>query len=421
MQEQDLIYDWNSAGSAIDYRRLRPVELDDETLRDGLQCPSVRDPSIEQKIRILHLMAALGIHTADIGLPGAGPRAERDVRALAEEIARAKLPIRANCAARTVRADIEPIARVTQATGVPIEACTFIGSSPIRQYAEDWTLERMLRVSEDAIRFAVGEGLDVMYVTEDTTRARPETLKALYTLAIECGAKRLCLADTVGHATPQGVRQLVRFVRDEIVQPSGADVKIDWHGHRDRGMGLANTFAAIEEGVHRVHGTALGIGERVGNTEMDLLLVNLVLLGMHQGDLSRLCEYCEAVSDATGISIPAHYPVLGADAFRTGTGVHAAAIIKAKLKGDNWLADRVYSSIPASLVGRRQLIEISHVSGMSNVKFWLGENGYDGADEALCRAVFELAKRTDHVLTDDEVHAVCREHLAALHATEAQA
>lgn len=414
MLEQDLIYDWNVAGPAVDYRSLPRVELDDETLRDGLQCPSVRDPSIEQKLEILHLMDALGIHTADIGLPGAGPRAERDVRLLAAEIARAGLRIRANCAARTVRADIEPIARVTQQTGVPIEACTFIGSSPIRQYAEDWTLERMLRVTEEAVRFAVSEGLDVMYVTEDTTRAHPDTLKALYSTAISCGAKRLCLADTVGHATPQGVQQLVRFVREEVVEPSGADVKLDWHGHRDRGLGLANTFAAIEAGVQRVHGTALGIGERVGNTEMDLLLVNLTLLGMHEGELTRLSEYCEAVSKATGVAVPMNYPVLGEDAFRTGTGVHAAAIVKAQLKGDTWLADRVYSSIPASLVGRTQRIEISHVSGMSNVKYWLAANGYNAADDGLCRAVFELAKRTDHVLGDEEVHVCCRSHLGVL-------
>ncbi|MGH7444219.1 MAG: LeuA family protein, partial [Longimicrobiales bacterium] len=376
MQKQ-LIHDWNVVGDAVDYRSLGPVELDDETLRDGLQGPSVRDPAIEAKLEILHLMAALGIHTADIGLPGAGPRAVADVTALAREIADARLPIAANCAARTVRADIEPIARITQQTGVPIEACTFIGSSPIRQYAEDWTLERMLHATEDAVRFAVGEGLHVMYVTEDTTRARPDVLRQLYMTAIDCGARRICLADTVGHATPQGVRQLVRFVRRDIVEASGADVKIDWHGHRDRGFGLANTFAAIEEGVHRVHGTALGIGERVGNTEMDLLLVNLGLLGLHDHDLGRLAEYCDTVSRATGVPIPSTYPVFGTDAFRTGTGVHAAAIIKARLKGDDWLADRVYSSVPAGDFGRRQVIEISHVSGMSNVRYWLDVHGYD--------------------------------------------
>ncbi|MBR9991119.1 MAG: 2-isopropylmalate synthase [Gemmatimonadetes bacterium] len=410
MQQQDLIHDWNTAGDAVDYSRLTPVELDDETLRDGLQCPSVTDPPIHAKIEILHLMCELGIHTADIGLPGAGPRAEGDVMALAREIADARLPIAANCAARTVRADIEPIARVVQATGVPIEACTFIGSSPIRQYAEDWTLERMLTATEDAVRFAVGEGLTVMFVTEDTTRARPETLKALYTLAIECGAQRLCLADTVGHATPHGVRQLVRFIRTEVIDPSGENVKLDWHGHRDRGLGIANTLAAIEAGVDRVHGTGLGIGERVGNTEMDLLLVNLHLLGMHRNDLSRLPDYVQAVSRATGVPVPPSYPVFGEDAFRTGTGVHAAAIIKAQQKGDDWLVDRVYSGVPAATFGLVQRIEISHVSGMSNVKHWLGAHGFDAADEGLAQHVFELAKRTDRVLTEEEIRACCAEY-----------
>ncbi|HUF70161.1 MAG TPA: LeuA family protein [Longimicrobiales bacterium] len=410
MTKQDLIYDWNTAAGTVDFRAVGRIELDDETLRDGLQSPSVQDPTIGVKIEILHLMDALGIHTADIGLPGAGPRAVEDVRALASEIARSKLRITANCAARTVRADVEPIARITQETGVPIEACTFIGSSPIRQYAEDWTLDRMLAATEDAVTFAVGEGLDVMYVTEDTTRARPDTLRKLYGTAIECGARRICLADTVGHATPEGTKALVRFVIDEIVKPGGEDVKVDWHGHRDRGFGIANVFAAIEAGAHRVHGTALGIGERVGNAEMDLLLVNMKLLGMHDGDLSMLPAYCEAVSRATGIPIPANYPVFGTDAFRTGTGVHAAAIIKARAKGDAWLVDRVYSGVPADWFGRHQEIEISHVSGMSNVKYWLDEHGYDASDEELCRLVFERAKTTDHVLSRAEIERICVDH-----------
>ena len=406
MRQDELIYDWNRAPGTFDYTTRRDVELDDETLRDGLQSPSVLDPAIDVKIEILHLMNELGIDTADIGLPGAGPRAVADVRALALEIARNNLRIGANCAARTVRADVEPIARVSQEAGIPIEACTFIGSSAIRQYAEDWTLDKMLRATEDAVTFAVGEGLPVMYVTEDTTRARPEILKQLYTLAIDCGAARVCLADTVGHAPPAGVRQLVTYVRDEVIAPTGKAVKIDWHGHRDRGYGLANTMAAIEAGAHRVHGTALGIGERVGNTEMDLLLVNLRLLGMRENDLTALPTYCATVSRATGVPVPASYPVFGADAFRTGTGVHAAAIIKAQNKGDAWLADLVYSGVPASYFGRSQTIEISHVSGMSNVKYWLREHGYDHENEELCRRVFELAKKTDHTLSEAEIRGV---------------
>lgn len=406
MDERELIYDWNQADAPFDWTSAR-VDLNDETLRDGLQSPSVTDPDLDTKRRLLHLMADLGIVAADIGLPGAGPRVVEQVRMLATEIRDQKLPISPNCAARTVIADVEPVVRISQDVGIPIEAATFIGSSPIRQYAEDWTLERMLQATEEAVTYAVKAGLPVMYVTEDTTRARPETLQALYGAAINCGAARICLADTVGHATPDGVRALVRFVKRQIVK--NHDVKIDWHGHRDRGMGLVNCLAAIEAGVDRVHATALGVGERVGNAEMDLLIVNLHLLGAHRHDLSKLGEYCRVVAEAVGVPVPVNYPVIGADAFRTGTGVHAAAIIKAKKKGHDWLADRVYSSVPAGEIGLRQVIEISPVSGLSNVKYWLETHGYDPNDEGACKALFDAAKRTDRVLADDECHALLRQ------------
>ena len=403
MEQRDLIYDWNRAegSSPFDWSRAR-VDLNDETLRDGLQSPSVKDPPIEVKRRLLHLMADLGIVAADIGLPGAGPRVVDQVRALAREIRDHNLPIAPNCAARTVIADIEPIVRVSEEVGIKIEAATFIGSSPIRQYTEDWTVDRIVAASKEAVTYAVRHGLPVMYVTEDTTRARPETLKALYGAAIDCGAQRICLADTVGHATPDGVKALVNFVKKEIVQKN--TVKIDWHGHRDRGMGLINCLAAIEAGVDRVHATALGVGERVGNAEMDLLIVNLKLLGAHAADIRKLPEYCRLVADAVGVPIPVNYPVVGTDAFRTGTGVHAAAIIKAKKKGHNWLADRVYSSVPAEEFGFEQRIEISPVSGLSNVKYWLERHGYDPDDDAACRTLFDAAKRTDRVLSDEECH-----------------
>jgi isopropylmalate/homocitrate/citramalate synthase len=250
-------------------------------------------------------------------------------------------------------------------------------------------------------------------VTEDTTRARPDTLKALYGTAIRCGARRICLADTVGHATPHGVRQLVRFVRKEIVEPSGEEVMIDWHGHRDRGLGMPNALAAIEEGCHRIHGTALGVGERCGNTEMDLLLVNLRLLGLHAWDLSRLPEYVRLVAQACQVPIAYNWPVFGEDAFRTGTGVHAAAIIKAQQKGDAWLADRIYSGVPAGEFGLGQVIEISPMSGVSNVRYWLAAHGHDAGDEGLVRHVFEAAKRADHTFTDQEVRELCDAYRAA--------
>jgi 2-isopropylmalate synthase len=399
-----LIYDWNTVDTAADPR---PVMLDDETLRDGLQSPSVRTPTIDQKLRILHLMEALDMDSADIGLPGAGPHVVKDVERLAREIVTAKLRIRPNCAARTTLGDIRPVVDISQRTGIAIECCTFIGSSPIRQYTEDWTLDHLQRLTADAVGAAVKEGLPVMYVTEDTTRADPESLRRLYTTAIRAGARRVCIADTVGHATPAGARAVVRFVQS-IVDEAGGGVGIDWHGHRDRDLAVENSLAAMDAGATRLHGAALGIGERVGNTPIDALLTNLVLMGHRQTDLTRLGEYCAFVSEACGVPIPANYPVVGRDAFRTATGVHAAAVIKALRKRDASLADAVYSGVPASLVGRAQAIEIGPMSGRSNVVFWLESHGLEATDELVDR-IFTKAKSSSTVLTEAEVREAAKE------------
>jgi 2-isopropylmalate synthase len=401
MNRDELIYDWNVKGDDADATPPR-VMLDDETLRDGLQSPSVTDPPIDLKRKILHLQNDLGIETSNIGLPGAGPRAAADVEALCREIADQKLAIRPNCAARTMVCDIEPIVDISQKTGMPIEACVFIGSSPIRQYAEGWTEDFLLKQTTEAIRFARDNGLTVMYVTEDTSRANPETVRKLYTEAIRCGAQRVCVTDTVGHATPSGAARLVRFMRNLVDEAGGADVGVDWHGHRDRGMGLANCLAAFRAGATRVHGCGLGIGERCGNAEIDLLLVNLKLLGWIDRDLSMLGEYCKAVSEATGVPIPNNYPVVGSDAFETATGVHAAAVIKAYRKGDAWLADAVYSGVVASDFGFRQNIRIGPMSGRSNVIFWLEENEMEPTDERIDR-LFAAAKKSDRLLEDGEI------------------
>ena len=408
MQELKLIYDWNRFSPTFDWASATDILVNDETLRDGLQNPSVVDPPIGDKIRLLHLMNHLGIHSANIGLPGAGPRAVEAVTALAREIMDSGLSICANAAARSVVADVRPIAEISQNVGLPIQACIFIGSSAIRKYAEDWTLDQMLDTIEEAVTFALTEGLSVMMVTEDTTRANPEDIKALYCRAIELGAERLCLSDTVGHATPDGVRALVRFIIEEVVEPSGKEIGIDWHGHRDRGFALANALAAIEAGVTRVHATALGLGERCGNTEMELLLVNLKLLGVHNANLSVLPEYCRLAANMCQVPLVHSSPVVGRDAFRTGTGVHAAAIMKAAAKGDVWLADRIYSSVPASLVGREQVIEVGPMSGQSNVKYWLRGHGYEEDDQNLVQKILAASKKMDHTLTEEELEGLCR-------------
>ena len=403
---QELVFDWNVQGGP-ELPPGRRYMLDDESLRDGLQSPSVRDPSIEDKIEILHLMEELGIDSVNLGLPGAGPRAVAAVERLAREIVSAKLKIRPNCAARTHENDIRPIAEISDRVGLPIEAATFLGSSPIRRYAEDWSVDFLLRTTEKAVKYARGLGLPVMYVTEDTTRCDPDTVKKLYSTAINCGAEAIVLCDTVGHATPKGTRNLVRFVIEQVVKPSGQKIRVDWHGHRDRDLGLANSLAAFEAGADQVHGCALALGERVGNTPMDLLLVNLKLAGVIDRDLSKLRDYCEKIARATGVPIPHNYPVVGSDAFRTATGVHAAAVIKAYKKNDVRLANTVYSGVPSHLFGLDQVIEIGPMSGKSNVIYWLEKRGIASTDD-LVERIFSTAKQSDRVLADEEVLALCK-------------
>jgi len=408
MNRSDLIYDWNQV-SAPQLAPRGPVLLNDESLRDGLQSPSVRDPSIEEKIEILHLMESLGIDSLDLGLPGAGPRAQQHVEALAREIARAHLKIKGNCAARTHQNDIRPIAEIVERTGVPIEAATFIGSSPIRRYTEDWTDDFLLRTTENAVKYARSLGLEVMYVTEDTSRCDPATIKRLYSTAINAGARAIVVCDTCGHATPMGVFALVRFVLEEVVKPSGEKIRVDWHGHCDRGLAVANSLAALAAGADCVHACAIGIGERVGNTQMDLMLVNLKLMGIEpwaKQDLTKLKDYCQAVSRATGVPIPKNYPVMGEDAFRTATGVHAAAVIKALRKKDIELANTVYSGVPSHFFGLDQVIEIGPMSGKSNVLFWLERKGLPASEETVNR-IFERAKQSNRLLTEQEILACC--------------
>jgi 2-isopropylmalate synthase len=402
---EHLIHDWNTDGEQPP-RPPRKIEFDDETLRDGLQSPSVTDPSIEDKLRILHYMHAIGIDNADIGLPGAGPHVQKTVERLAREIVEQKLSVYPSAAGRTHENDIKPIVDISERVGIAIEADLFIGSSPIRQFAEEWELDWIIAQSAKAVRFAVERGIPVMYVTEDTTRAKPEDIEKLYTAAIEAGAARVCIADTVGHATPWGTRNVVRFVR-ALVDRIDPKVKVDWHGHEDRGMGVINCIAALEAGADRVHGAAAGIGERVGNTPMDILMVNLKLMGWIDNDLTVLPDYVKHVARVTNVGLSDRYPVFGRDAFRTGTGVHAAAIIKARKKGSDWLADRVYSGVPAGMFGLSQIIEIGPMCGLSNVIYWLDAHGYP-QEEALAKEIFTLAKSTSRVLTDDEVHACVR-------------
>ncbi len=400
LKVEELIYDWNRMAEQRVHFPAK-IMITDETLRDGLQSPSITRPDLEDKVSLLFLMNDLGIACADLGLPGAGARFRDEVAIMAKEIANQHLNIQPQAAARTLIADIEPIVSASQEAGIAIEAALFVGSSPIRQYVEGWTIDQLRHLVEEAVGFAVSHGLPVMFVTEDTTRAKPEDLQALYQTAIEAGAHRICLADTVGHAIPHGAYALVKFIK-KFVDELGVEVGIDWHGHRDRGLDIANSLAALSGGADRVHACALGVGERSGNTAMELLLVNLRLLGLIDNNLTKLKDYTQLVSESTRTPLPYNKPIVGPDAFRTATGVHAAAVAKAMKLHDDWLGNVVYSGVPADMVGRHQRIEVGPMSGLHNVRFWLEQNGLWASDQCQ-QEILQAAKRSNRLLTTEEI------------------
>ena len=389
-----LIYDWNRAFKSVGSSSR--LELHDETLRDGLQSPSIVNPSVGDKCDLLHRMAQLGIASAIIGMPGAGRKVATEALFLAQEVVRARLPLHLACAARTCVDDIQPIADLAQGAGLAVTVYAFIGSSALRMRAESWTLKTLLSRTAAAVGFAKKEGLSVCLVIEDTTRAPPTVLRPLITHAIDLGVRRICLCDTAGHATPVGVRRLIRWVR-RLTAPN--EIKLDWHGHNDRGLALSNALEALRVGIDRVHATALGLGERVGNTAMDHLLLNLKMMGLWEPDLSSLIDYCEAAARAFQVCIPSNYPLAGRDAFRTGSGVHAAAIAKAT---DPALADVVYSSVPAARFGLMQSIEIGPLSGLSNVTAWLQARNIP-SNPQLAQAILRAAKKSDRLLSERRV------------------
>lgn len=414
MDERSLIYDWNT----VDYDIARNPEnhphgvwFDDETLRDGLQSPSANNPTIEQKIELLDFMEKLGLQKVDLGLPGAGPLHRDHMNAMLAHITENDYQIRPGAAVRTLMGDIEPLVDMTAKHGIEIQASAFLGTSPIRQYTEGWTMDKLLSTMETAVSFAVENDIPVMFVTEDTTRSKPEDVKQIYQRAMELGVRRLCICDTCGHVTPNGVKKLLNFIDEEVIKDSGyqrRDIEVNWHGHQDRGLGVANNIAAVEAGADVIHGTALGVGERAGNAPIDQTLVNLKLMGVIDNDLTLLDDYVKKANEYIEVPLPRNYPVFGEDAFETGTGVHASAVIKAMRKGDHWLADRVYSGVPAGDFGLKQVIRIGHMAGRSNIIWWLEQNGFEATDELVAH-LFEVAKSQRRNMTDEEVHAAVKD------------
>jgi isopropylmalate/homocitrate/citramalate synthase len=400
--QSDMIYDWNTMDGEV----FPKVEVDDETLRDGLQSPSVKEPSLDQKINILESMISLGIKRGDIGLPMSAQL--DDIKGLLAHITKHNRPFAPGLAVRTVISDLQHIADLQQQFGIPIKAEAFLGCSRIRQMVEGWDLKFLLEKTQEAIAFAKKNQMPIMFVTEDTTRAYPSDLREIYGAAIDAGADEICIADTVGHATPSGARAVTLAVKNLLIEKKSTHVLLNWHGHSDRGLAVINSLEAAKAGADILHASGIGIGERSGNTPMDQLLVNLKLLNRWDHPLQGLAHYVELVSQSVDMPISKNYPVFGEDAFRTATGVHAAAIIKAIKLGRSDLADVIYSGVPAHLFGLKQEIEIGRMSGKSNVIFWLSSHHLP-TDDTLVNQILTCAHESRTVLSEQTLMKIVQD------------
>jgi len=401
-------FDWNAPPT-----RRRPIDVGDATFCDALQSPSVIDPGQHEKRRLLSLMSELGVRSAALGHPGSGPRQFADALELAREVMRAQMPIDAWCGARASVKDVATVLDVIERSGLDIEVAVSLTVSPILLDAEGITIDRVQEAADASITFAVRTGARVVAVVEDALRTPPEMLAVLLRHVLALGASAVRISDTVGQATPAGTRALLRFASEQVTVRSGRRVRVEWHGQQDRGLALANALAAVEAGADRVLASALGLGERCGTVPLELLLTNLRLTGCWPHTLNALQEYCESAAEAFGVAIAPAHAVVGADAFRIGTGAHATALVKALRAGDRTLADGVCSAVPASLVGAEHRVDVSPVSGLSNVRWWLSQHGYDPTDLVLMREVLLAVKQTQRVATDDELRGIADELLSA--------
>jgi 2-isopropylmalate synthase len=401
-------FDWNTPTV-----RRQPIEVGDVTLSEGLLSPSVVDPSQPDKRRLLSLMPVLGLRAVSLGHPGLGVRQFSTVLNLARELMLAQWELDASCVARASVKDVASALDVRERSGLDVEVAVTLAVSPIQMEAEGLSAARLRDAAEASIAFAVRAGARVVAVLDDASRTPPEQLAPVLRDVAALGASAVRLADSAGRATPDATRALVRFVSEHLRTRTGRPVRLDWVGQNDRGLALANAMAAVDAGVDRVFASALGLGSRSGITPMELLLTNLRVNGLWSHSLRTVVEYCESAATAFGIAIAPSSPLIGSDAFRTGSGAHATALVKALRAGDPWLADNVISGVPAGLLGLENRVDISPVSGLSNVRWWLARHGYDASDQVLTRELLLAVKQTQRAATDDELHELVATLLSA--------
>jgi isopropylmalate/homocitrate/citramalate synthase len=356
-----LLASWNPVSGS----HLQQVRLEDD-IRDALQSVRLQQPSLAQRIRLLELSAEVGVQHAFVGFPAASQQEFARCTALVGHVRDQQLTIEPIVMARAIEADVEAILAIREATQAPMAADIFIGVSDLRLRVENWTFNQALQKLEKACALALRENLPFRVSLEDSSRVRPDALSQGLQAATDCGAVMVVICDTVGDCLPEGARRLTEFALNELTRIH-SPLEIGWHGHNDKGLSLANAWAAAESGASMISGTFLGFGERTGNTPLEQLIWLLREAGNRHYDLEPMVRLCAYFAESAGTNISPQAPLVGADAFSTSTGTHVAAILKSRSLGEAF-EDLVYSSVPARALGRHQALMLGPGSGRSAVE-----------------------------------------------------
>jgi 2-isopropylmalate synthase len=399
------LYSWSSQREISSPLRTPQVhvEIDDETWRDGMQgTQTERHPDTEERREYLVFAGKNGfIEHADIGFPGSGIKHRNEMVNLINSLEEKKAGITLSAAGRgSAKDDIRAILEVSSRTGYPLEGDLFLDTSEIRAKVEGWDRTEKLKSLKDNISLLKKEGLPVMFVLERATTTSPKELYDPLMMAIDLGVDRICIADTQGIITPQGVSNIFRWVINEIGE-NNKDLKLDFHEHNDLGMGIANCLVAAAEGVDRLHATARGIGERAGNVNLEQLLVVLSAKGYRKTDVRKIRDFAEMSASMLGLEISKYEPIIGENSMETASGVHASAYGKSELHEN---LPPIYFPFDLKDTGSKAVVKIGPSGGIANVRiFCKNELGIEEISEEKAREILDDAQKNWGILSAERV------------------
>ncbi len=357
-----------SAGLIVNHNRRKDLRLPstpdrvwiwDETLRDGEQTAGTL-LTVDEKVEIAKLMDEVGVAVIAAGFPMVSEAERRTIKLLSDEgFTQAKLAAPARAVIGDIQACLDSGAEI-----IPI----FIAPSRLRlEFQLRMTLDEAIERLERCTDYGVEHGAEIAYVVEDATRSEIDTIVKISHAAVEAGANKIIIADTVGFSRPAAIQFIVKQVTQELSDLTKKSFDMGIHVHNDFGLASANTLAAIEMGITYPHVCVNGFGERAGNAALEEVVMALeILYGVKTGiKTARLFELSKLVERAFAIPIPVHKAIVGQNAFNHGSGIHVHATLAHSLS---------YEPIPPEMVGRKRSFYLGKFAGRHLIEYVLKKN-----------------------------------------------